>query len=96
MSVAFAFLFSTLLFFLVFHLFSVFFADIVVIHGSHTSFPSGSFSLHDGSPYSVWEYISRYGHFLDACRINARRIVDDLPSIYDSCFDMNRNTAVGG
>lgn len=39
------------------------FADILFMDRSHASLPSGSYSLRDGSPYSVMVYISRYDHY---------------------------------
>lgn len=46
-------------------------------------FPSASISFRDGSPYSIIEYISQWGHYLDARWLGTMRIVDDQPSVYD-------------
>lgn len=45
--------------------------------------------------YSVLEYISRYGHYLDARWLGAICIVNDQPLIYDRRFDKYRDNEVG-
>lgn len=71
------------------------FADVLVMDGSHASSASASFSFFDTSFYSVMEYISPYGRYLDARRFCSKRIAGDRPSIDDFCFDKYRDTVVG-
>lgn len=61
----------------------------------YVSSQSVSISSFDRAKYCVIEYISRYGHYLDACRIGAKRIEGDQHLIYDRRFEKYNDTAVG-